>query len=218
MKTARGWASVPWRKAAWVLGYVPVIYVATYLLLMEPRIGAVIDLTTDEVSTFYSGYLFAPTELVVPRTLTIYIPTTTWANTVFYPIDAIRSAMPSIPLLTNRKVSNPLFWLTFFAPIWFPGFALPAHESTGFRRRMTCLVAIGWFFLLILMRDKYVEVYNVLRHRFVVEGIVIAGTLTAIAALAFSAKGWRHLVNVPLGLAILSGSYSVCWFFDKMRW
>ncbi len=55
-------------------------------------------------------------------------------------------------------------------------------------------------------------IYRVTENRALTRGFVIVGTLIALAALVMSARGWRHLVTVPLWIAILAGSLSVFLF------
>lgn len=52
-------------------------------------------------------------------------------------------------------------------------------------------------------------IYGITKNIALIRGFVIAGTLIALAALVVSARGWRHLVTVPLWIAILAGGLSV---------
>jgi hypothetical protein len=101
------------------------------------------------------------------------------------------------------------FWLALFAPIWFPSFAVPGHGHTPFLRRVWCLVSVAWFFIEYAMWSERAIIYSITRNSALIRGFVIVGTLIALAALMMSARGWRHLVTVPLWIAILAGSLSV---------
>jgi len=193
-------------RAMWAFGYVAYVYLAAYSLMMNPRIPVVLDSTNGQ-ATSYSCYLFAPSIQLTPPPPTIFLPMTTWANTVFYPIDVVRLAFT--PKWPFSEWGTSFFWLALFAPLWFPTFAIPGRRHTRFLRRMLCLVAVAWFFVLTMMWGGYICGFCLLMYGTLARSLVVAGTLIAFAALAYSARGWRHLVSAPLWIAILAGSISV---------
>jgi hypothetical protein len=105
------------------------------------------------------------------------------------------------------RIGTAFFWLALSAPIWVPDFAMPGHTHTRFPRRSLSFVAVVWYIVLMLMwpERRFVSPLATI----VIRGVVIVGTLVALAALLISARGWRHLVTVPLWIAILLGSVSV---------
>jgi hypothetical protein len=109
----------------------------------------------------------------------------------------------------------PFFWLALSAPLWFPTFALPGREHTHFLRRMTSVLAIAWYLTLITVRGEGTWLFSLqplphdLPHEVMVTTYVVTGTIASLAVLAYSARGWRHLVNIPLWIAIIAGSVSV---------
>ena len=95
------------RCLTWVLTYGIYIYLATYLLIMEPKIPAVANSPASQ-PRFYASYRFAPTVQVSPP-LSIFLPTTTWWNCVFCPVDVARSAIlpPPEPLFGPGVTAKP---------------------------------------------------------------------------------------------------------------
>jgi hypothetical protein len=70
------------------------IYVATYAIMMNPHASVVVDPTSGNITRYTSYYMFAPM-ILAPHPPTVSFPATTWANTVFYPIDVVRDAFCS---------------------------------------------------------------------------------------------------------------------------
>ena len=65
------------------------LYLTTYFLMMEPRLGARDPQTWNEA--YKSTYRFAPIEQIPFSVvdLTIIVPTSCWANNLFWPVDCV---------------------------------------------------------------------------------------------------------------------------------
>jgi hypothetical protein len=87
-------------RTTWVIVCFGYIYLATYAILMDPRIPVLVDSPTGKtVTRTYSAYRFAPIARVAPPpSLTVFLPTTTWLNTVFLPVEKLRNELGTEPL------------------------------------------------------------------------------------------------------------------------
>lgn len=72
-----------------IAGYVAFVYLAAYFMMMEPRMPAYDPQTWDEA--YDSWYRFGPIEQVPFSVidLTTYLPTSCWANRLFWPADCV---------------------------------------------------------------------------------------------------------------------------------
>lgn len=72
-----------------IVGYVAFVYLTTYFLMMEPRLQAWDSQTWDEA--YKSTYRFARRRQIPFSVvdLTIVVPTSCWANNLFWPVDCV---------------------------------------------------------------------------------------------------------------------------------
>jgi hypothetical protein len=108
-------------------------------------------------------------------------------------------------LLSTMKIlgifllpSTILFFVALLMPVWFPLFFLPAQSLRQRLRPLLALIPAGWY-MVVTHNEPW-------RHSPVVWAI---GYGLAAVALALSARGRRHLINVPLWLAIVASAVAV---------
>ena len=99
-----------------------------------------------------------------------------------------------IPLPPSRTLS----FAALLLPVWFPLFFLPAESLRQRLRPLLALVPAGWY-VLASGNEPW-------RHSAVVWAF---GYGLAAVALAFSARGRRHLINVPLWLALVASAVAL---------
>lgn len=117
---------------------------------------------------------------------------------------AVLAAMLSImKLLQIPLLPSPiLFFLALLLPVWLPLFFLHAEARWQRLRPLLALIPIGWY-LLMLMRQTEWQLQKL-------SVVTLAlGYCLAACALAFSARGRRHLINVPLWLALLASAWAI---------
>lgn len=95
--------------------------------------------------------------------------------------------------------SEVLLVLALLLPVWFPLFFLPAESRRQRLRPLLALVPAGWYFLLVGSYSGWP-----FQQRSLVP--LAFGYGLAVVALALSARGRRHLINVPLWLALAASA------------
>jgi len=194
------------------VAYLAYVYVASYFLLMEPCVPA-FDMETKEW-TYHSSCRLGPGDVYLPPGgFTMAVPTLCWANRVFEPIDWTRhqfvpSADPVV--LLQQPAAHVIDRVTVFffllVPVWVP---MVLFREPGLRSNLRPLLALlpaAWYTVFVLFEPYSATVVNF--------AIVVIGMIGAFAALAFSTRKWRQLVNVPLWLVLFvatSRAVSIIW-------
>jgi hypothetical protein len=101
-----------------------------------------------------------------------------------------------------RSASDVLFSIALLLPVWFPLFFLPAKSFWRRLRPLLALVPAAWYVRLI---GAYGFPYP---DPLPWTELALGYTLAALA-LAFSARGRRQLINVPLWLALLASAVAI---------
>jgi hypothetical protein len=96
--------------------------------------------------------------------------------------------------------THVLFFVALLLPVWFPLFFLPAGSLWQRLRPLLALVPASLYLLLFVPAWQTYD-----------PGLVFVGAGYCLAAvgLAFSARGRRHLINVPLWLALLASAWAI---------
>ena len=107
-----------------------------------------------------------------------------------------------IALVTNYgavyRIGGIEFWIALLAPVWIPFLLFPERSIRARLRPLLALIPIGWYLACI-------HVWYVTPNK---SPVLAFAAPVACVALAMSARGCRHLVNVPLWLAVLAGTVS----------
>ncbi len=98
--------------------------------------------------------------------------------------------------------STVLLFVALLLPVWLPLFFLPAESIRQRLRPLLALIPAVWYLLPLTDGFGYLRV----RPSWVVLAL---GYAFAAVALAFSARGRRHLINVPLWLALFASAWAL---------
>jgi hypothetical protein len=113
---------------------------------------------------------------------------------------ALAAMLSIMKLLQIPLLPSPVLLLVaILLPVWLPLCFLPAESLWQRLRPLLALVSAGWYVWVIDGRHFQEPSYVTL-------GL---GYAAAALALAFSARGRRHLINVPLWLALLASAWAI---------
>ena len=196
------------RRLLLAVAYLAYVYVASYFLIMSPTEPAFDK--EDNTWTYYSACRFGPSARI-PGDLTIFGPTLCWANQVFAPIDWLRHQVwPSADSenlqfqATADVVASFAFLVLVFAPVWAPLMVLTESGLWNRCRPLLALPAAGLYADCVFFRVTG-QLFESPDTNWHLARIILAITGAAtLVSLAFSARGWRRLINVPLWLTLLA--------------
>lgn len=96
---------------------------------------------------------------------------------------------------------NLSFWMVLLLPIWIPVVFGKNLQPSAWWRMLLVLPAIAWYLLLIVFPFDYTLCPSNI--------VLVVGSASAFAMLAFSYQGWWHLVAIPLWVSIFCGTISL---------
>jgi hypothetical protein len=103
------------------------------------------------------------------------------------------------------------FWLVLLMPTWVPLFFGVGGQAGA--RPFLALIPAAWYFPAMPL---VIEIPFPFSIRNITVGILaVVGSAVALAILGISLPGWRRILAVPLGVAIVAGTISVgshMWF------
>jgi hypothetical protein len=98
------------------------------------------------------------------------------------------------------SASTVLLLIALLLPVWFPLFFLPAESLWQRLRPLLAVVPAVWYLRLL-------DIFPF--QDSLPWAVLILGYCVAALALAFSARGRRQLINVPLWLALLASAWAI---------
>jgi hypothetical protein len=113
---------------------------------------------------------------------------------------AVAGTLSAVKMLGMAVWPSPALFVTaLLLPVWLPLFFLPAESLRRRLRPLLALIPAGWYVL-------SVGWYTSAEPSVIT---VALGYVLSALALAFSARGRRQLINVPLWLALLASASAI---------
>ena len=189
-------------------------YVSCFFLMMDCRFPA----TDPELGTDVGGsfYILAPS-VRTAGDLTIYGPSSCWANWLFYPLDQsvrlVQNAMGLAYFVKYRGTVEILTLVVFVLNLLLPSFSVLFRRDQSLKRNgiqvILALAAAGWYWGLIALFDA-VDVGAV--SVFLSKSLMVIGTILALSALYWIASNRSWLFAVPLAFATMCATIWIIMF------
>jgi hypothetical protein len=123
---------------------------------------------------------------------------------------ALAGMLSAMKMLGTRLLpSVVLLFVASLLPVWLPLFFLPAESLRQRLRPLLALIPAVWYLCLIDNQWWRIGYYLGWTRPFLLLMMLALGYGIAAIALAFSARGRRHLINVPLWLALLASAWAI---------